>query len=56
MDRDKPNRNQFKLKWFKPKVFILKPIFENGFKLYRFSLTKPVSKKINHLNDYFLRF
>ena len=28
MNRDKPNRNQFKLKCFVPKVFILKPILE----------------------------
>ena len=28
MNRDKPNRNQFKLKCFKPNVFILKPILE----------------------------
>ena len=28
MNRYKPNRNQFKLKCFKPKVFILKPILE----------------------------
>ena len=28
MNRDNPNRNQFKLKCFVPKVFILKPILE----------------------------
>ena len=28
MNRDNPNRNQFKLKCFVPKVFILNPILE----------------------------
>ena len=46
MNRDKPNRNQFKLKQIKPKVFILRPILKNGFKLNRFSLTKPSSKRL----------